>query len=86
MASGTSLSPHPVTGPYEARLAIRSAMGRHIFIGVRVYSMTLRYERYQLARFFNVPESYSNGRIEMLSLPAGIAGFCRLEFSAAKKK
>ncbi len=43
-----------------------------------------------LAGFFNLPESHSNGRIEMLSLPSGSietpAGCSTLEFLAAKEK
>jgi hypothetical protein len=32
------------------------------------------------ARFITLPESHSNGRIEMLSLHSGVAGFSETEF------
>src|SRR3989442_11585714 len=40
----------------------------------------------KVARFFSLPESHSNGRIEVLSLPAGVAGFSRLESRGSEEK
>jgi len=39
-----------------------------------------------MARFFNLPETHSNGRIEMLSLPAGVAGFTSRRFANSEDK